>query len=149
MGLRVTGLSTVLANFRRSEEKVSRGSLEALKKAAEEIRDLAIKHAPIDEGDLEKSIKAIPSRTRTALGRFGATTYEVGVDVSELDLESRKGFDYSVQMHEGTYNLGPLSQAKQAGQAEQVGAKYLERALQQLQEKVTRDMEEAIRRAAR
>lgn len=147
MGLRVTGLATVLRNFRRSEEKVARGSLAQLKQAAEEVAKMARKMAPIDLGDLEEAIEAVPVRTRTALGRFGATEFKVGVNIDKLDLGRRGGFDYSVPMHEGVYNLGPLSSIKQAAQGEQVGPKYLERALQQLQEKITQDMQNAVRRS--
>lgn len=149
MGLRVSGLSKVLANMKRTEERVQKGSLEALRQAAKEVVALARKFAPIDDGDLTEAISAQEVRERTSLGRFGQIEIRVGVDVSKLNLEKRKGFDYSIPMHEGSYNLGPLSRIKQAGQSEQVGPKYLSRALQQLKGKLTKDMEEAIRRAAR
>lgn len=147
MGLRITGLSTVIANMRRTEEKVGAESLSALRNGADLLVKMARRNAPIDEGDLESAIVAIESRNRTALGRFGATNIQVGVDPSLLDLESRKGFDYSIPMHESTYNLGPLSEAKQAGQQEIVGPKYLERAMTELQDKIRQKVEEAIKRA--
>lgn len=149
MGVRVTGLGKVLANLARTEAKVQAGSLAALRESAKEIRDLARLNAPVDTGDLEKAIVTIEVRERTALGRFGQTTIEVGVDPSKLNLEEHGGFDYSIPMHEGVYNLGPKSEAKQSGQAEQVGPKYLERALKALQAKIRRNMEDAVRRAAK
>lgn len=149
MGLRITGLSTVIANMRRTEDKVSAESLSALRNGAEALRDLARANAPIDEGDLESAIVTREVRSRTALGRFGATNIEVGVDTSLLDLESRKGFDYSIPMHEGTYNLGPRSEAKQSGQQETVGPKYLSRAMAELSERIQKKVEEAIKRSIR
>lgn len=147
MGLRISGLSTVLANMRRIESKVSSESLQALRSGADLLVRMARRNAPIDEGDLEAAIVSREVRNRTALGQFGATNIQVGVDPSLLDLESRKGFDYSIPMHESTYNLGPLSEAKQAGQQEIVGSKYLERAMNDLQETIQRKVEEAIKRA--
>lgn len=149
MGLSIKGLSTVLANMRRTEDKVVDGSLQALRDGAEVLMTLARKNAPIDEGDLESAIVMKETRARTILGRFGQTNIEVGVDPSRLDLERRKGFDYSIPMHESTYNLGPLSAEKQAGQAEVVGPKYLERAMRELEDAIRTKVEEAVKRAIR
>lgn len=149
MGLRVRGLSEVLKNMRRTEAKVLKGSLDALRKAAKEVVALTKKMVPVDTFALDKAVSSEELRERTSLGRFGQVTISVGVDMSKLDLSLHNGFDYAVEMHEGTYNLGPKSVIKQAGQPEQVGPKYLERALKQLRDKITKDMAEATRRAAK
>lgn len=148
MGLTIKNLSAVLLNFARVEEKVARGSLAQLRKSAEKVAKLARDYAPVDTGDLEDAIEAQENRNRTALGRFGATTIDVGVNVSKLNLEEHGGYDYSVQMHEDpNYNLGPLSEAKQSATGKQIGYKYLERALEDLKPEIQRDMAEAIRRS--
>lgn len=148
MGLIVKNLPAIKLNFARAEEKVAKGSLAGLRAAAETVAKLAQEYAPVDTGDLEKAIKAEPMRERTALGRFGATNFEVGVDVSELNLEDHGGYDYSIQMHEDpNYKLGPLSAAKQSGTGKQVGYKYLERALKDSEAKIRRSMEAAVTRS--
>jgi hypothetical protein len=148
MGLTVKNLPAVKLNFARSEEKVARGSLAGLRAAAETVAKLAQDYAPVDTGDLEGAIKAEPVRERTALGRFGATSFEVGVDVAELNLEEHGGYDYSIQMHEDpNYKLGPASAAKQSSSGKQVGYKFLERALKDSEAKIQRSMEAAVTRS--
>lgn len=148
MGLTVKNLAGVLMNFAREEKKVQKGSILALREAANLVVMAAKLNAPVDEGDLEGAISAIEDRSRTALGQFGVTTIRVGVDTSKLDLDSRKGYDYSIRMHEDpNYKLGPLSEAKQATLAGvTVGYKYLERALKDNERLVRQRMEAAIKR---
>lgn len=148
MGLTVKNLAGVLMNFAREEKKVQKGSIQALREAANLVVMAAKLNAPVDEGDLEGAISAMEDRSRTALGRFGVTTIKVGVDTSKLDLDSRKGYDYSIRMHEDpNYKLGPLSEAKQATLAGvTVGYKYLERALKDNERLVRQRMEAAIKR---
>lgn len=148
MGLIVKNLAGVLTNFSREEKRVEKGSLLALREAANLVVMAAKLNAPVDEGDLEGAITAVEDRSRTSLGRFGVTTIRVGVDTSKLDLDSRKGYDYSIRMHEDpNYNLGPLSEAKQATLAGvTVGYKYLERALKDNERLVRQRMEAAIKR---
>ncbi|UKL14923.1 putative tail component [Pseudomonas phage hairong] len=148
MGLTVKNLAAVMLNFARAEEKVAKGSLAQLRKSADKIVKLARDYAPVDTEDLEGAIEAQEGRERTSLGRFGATTIDVGVNISKLNLEEHGGYDYSIRMHEDpNYNLGPRSQAKQSGSGKQVGYKYLQRAMEDLRVEITRDMAEAVRRS--
>lgn len=148
MGLKITGADTVKRNLARTEQKAKAGSLQGLRDAAQIIVEEARKNAPIDTGDLEKAIVAVESRERTALGRFGQTQIQVGVDISKLKLEEHGGYDYSIRMHEDpNYNLGPLSQAKQEGSSNTVGYKYLARALKDKSKEARAAIESAIRRA--
>lgn len=111
---------------------------------AQEIAALARKMAPRDEANLEKAIKVFPetppvARARNAAGQFVRQDFFVYVDTS-MPVPGRPGKtvgDYAYEMHEhlapfGPLNLGPLSQEKQSGQREQVGGKYLERAMNEL-----------------
>lgn len=146
MGLIVKGLRGIKRQFRRTEEKASRASLNALRKAALIVTLAARQNAPIDEGDLEKAIVSIERRERTALGRFGSISIQVGVDKGLLELDRRKGFDYSVPMHESTYNLGPLSQEKQnMNPGFTVGPKYLDRAWRDNEERIRAQVAESMR----
>lgn len=123
------------------------GSLSALRAMAQLVVEEARRNAPVETHELENAIVAIEERERTILGRFGQTTIRVGVDVSKLDLSLHGGYDYSIRMHEdSSYKLGPLSEAKQAALGNTVGYKFLERALQENQEKVQRAVEAAIKR---
>jgi len=122
------------------------GSLSALRAMAKLVVAEAVRNAPVDTGELENAIVAIEERSRTDLGQFGQITIRVGVDVTKLDLEAHGGYDYSIRMHEDpNYNLGPKSEAKQAGQGNTVGYKYLERALKDTQEEIRRRVEKAIK----
>lgn len=139
MGLQITGVEELLLRLQRAEREVLKGAVDQMREEAKGIRDLARKMAPVDEGDLEKAIKYEEQRGRDARGRFAATTFLIGVDSTVVaNSPNREGQkikvgDYAYIMHEhltpyGRYNLGPKSQAKQSGQQEMVGGKFLERA---------------------
>lgn len=74
--------------------------------------------APYKEGTLEGSIGVI--ETKEEGNRITRT-------VGHVDQPH-----YAVYMHEGIYNLGPGSQAKNAAGEHMVGRKYIERAAQWL-----------------
>ncbi|MEG0062979.1 MAG: HK97 gp10 family phage protein [Pseudomonas sp.] len=149
MGLIVKGLKGVMARISRSEKRVMDGSLSALRAMAELVATEARLNAPVDTGELENAISTIEDRTRNSKGQFGQVTIRVGVDTSKLKLEDHKGYDYSIPMHEGTYNLGPKSQAKQDAQGNIVGPKYLERALRDNEKKVKDSVAKAVEQGAK
>lgn len=88
-------------------------------------------NAPVDEGDLESAIKVL----REIRGSGNRLEIEVGVDIDDLDLQSRRGFRYDVFTHELMEGLGEKSMAKAAtvggtgGIQGRVGPKYLTRAI--------------------
>lgn len=147
MGLIVKGLQAVQARISRTEERVQDNSLKAMRAMAELVVKAAKMNAPIDTGDLEGAIEAIEERERTVQGRFGQTTIRVGVNTEKLQLELHRGFDYSIPMHEDTYNLGPRSAIKQSILGNTVGYKYLERALRDNEAEIRRRVEAAIKGA--
>lgn len=148
MGLIVKNLKAIKARLSRSETKVMDGSLRALRAMGELVAREARLNAPVDTGELEEAITTIEERTRNSRGQFGQVTIRVGVDVSKLKLEDHKGYDYSIPMHEGTYDLGPLSLEKQTTQTNEVGRKYLERALRDNEKKVRDAVQRAVERGA-
>lgn len=119
-----------------------------LHEKALEIAALAKKYAPIDEANLEKAIKVFPEvmpekRVRNSAGQFVRQDVFVYVD-TDMPVPQRPGKtvgDYAYTMHEhltpfGPLNLGERSAAKQSGQREMVGGKYLERAMNEIGESV-------------
>lgn len=149
MGLIIKNLKAIKARLSRSEQKVMDGSLAALRAMGDLVAAEARLNAPVDTGDLEGAISTTEERTRNARGQFGQVTIKVGVDTSKLKLEDHKGYDYSIPMHEGTYDLGPLSLEKQKTQTNEVGRKYLERALRENEKKVRAAVERAVQEGAK
>lgn len=85
----------------------------------QKLKAEAIKRVPVDLGILEKSFstKIIEAATRDSV--IG----EVFIAANAM------AADYALWMHEGEYELGERSKAKQDGSNVTVGRKYLERAL--------------------
>lgn len=88
------------------------------REGAEEIMRLSRSLAPLDEGHLEDAHSVVERRTRS--DNFA---YDVIVDESQADLTEYLDF-----IHNGVYNLGPLSQIKASINGMPVGPKFLERA---------------------
>lgn len=80
------------------------------------------RRTPIDEGALTASVE----KRVEVKGQFASdVTGYVFVPVNS------PAADYAVVMHEGTYNLGEKSLAKQQAQGVTVGPKYMERAFEE------------------
>lgn len=127
----------------------------SLIKKAHRIRDLAERMAPVDEGNLEASIKVRgdeEGRERDELGRFMRTEVEVYVD-TDMPVPERPGKvvgDYAFEIHEhltpmGPKQLGPRSLAKQNGQSEQVGGGYMERAALEVDGEIDHELVDILR----
>lgn len=127
-----------------------------LHEKALKIAELARKYAPIDEGNLEKAIKVFPekmplSRARNSAGQFVRQEIFVYVD-TDMPVPGRPGKtvgNYAYKMHEhlapfGPYKLGERSTAKQSGQREMVGGKYLERAMNEVGGTIMEGLSEGI-----
>jgi len=145
MGVKVKGYGAIKANLDRTDKRVQKHSLEWLLMAGKIIAMEAQMRAPVDEHDLEKAIKADQDPEVRGMNR--RKTVRVFVDLDALDLERRDGFDYATQMHEGIYNLGPKSAVKDSLTDVGVGPKYLERALEENIERVTRLLRERMMKA--
>lgn len=121
---------------------------EELKNCAVEVRDLARKMAPVDEGNLEKAIKIRnQGAERNSKGQFfkgGQRKYVIYIDNS-MPVPERDGKvvgDYAWLMHEhltpfGPFKLGDKSREKQASDPKvMVGGKFLERAGEELRDHI-------------
>ena len=129
MGIKIdSDMSALMATIRQGGEKAVRGVAKQMEDEGEEIADLARQYAPVDEHNLENAIEVESSRS----GVNRRTVVDVGVN-SFAPVEGREDItvgDYAFIMHEGVYNLGPGSLAKDGGRGV-VGPKYLERALKE------------------
>lgn len=123
-----------------------RVKLELVRKAYQ-LAALAKKMAPRDEGNLEDAIgvRGDDVGARGDDGRFLRQNVEVFIDF-DADVPGRPGKkvgDYAYIMHEhltpaGPLQLGPDSEAKQAGQTERVGGFFLERAAIEIEKTLDR-----------
>lgn len=148
MPVRVTGIVETQLMLAEVSSNTRRRAVRKLHEKALEIAALAKKYAPIDEANLEKAIKVFPevmpeTRVRNSAGQFVRQDVFVYVD-TDMPVPQRPGKtvgDYAYTMHEhltpfGPLNLGERSVAKQFGQREMVGGKYLERAMNEIGESV-------------
>jgi hypothetical protein len=143
MGVILSGFSDLAANLMNIADRSSRGAREELAKGAEDIKDLAVLYAPIDEGNLERAIKV---QKFSDVSNNRRNTYSVYVDEDVAAKNSKTGTvgGYAVRMHEGDYELGVLSQDKQDSANVKVGRKFLERALEDLDQEIKRKTESRI-----
>lgn len=93
-----------------------------LKQISQAVSGAAKDRAPVDEGHLTADIKG---EVQTAGGQTAAVIYVASNATTK---------DYAIEMHEGEYNLGPLSLAKQAKVGVRVGRKFITRAIEDSRE---------------
>lgn len=115
MGLRITRG----ADFDIRLEKIAERSTRQLRRVhadgADQLLKTAQAMAPVLTGNLEESI-------------FIQETKEVGNRITRTIILDESRAPYGVYMHEGIYNLGKLSEAKNATSEHTVGRKFMERA---------------------
>ena len=140
MAVVVTGMEGLLVSLNNIADRSSRGARSELQKGAIEIRNLARRMAPVDEGNLEESIKEGSFR-----GVDGRNVYTVEVDETVVSSTGGVVGDYAERMHEGDYHLGLKSEVKQAGNPDiYVGRKFLERAMEDLDDEIKRKVEAKV-----
>jgi hypothetical protein len=156
MPVTVEGIEELKLLIQQTGEKAVKGALDQMKIAGVEIQELAIKYAPVDKGNLEAAIKTdVEGGGRNEdTGQFQRKEVSVYIDMDmPVDDPGRKHQatvgDYAYEIHEhltpvGPKQLGPLSREKQAGQSEIVGGGFLERAGNDLEEKILADVTRAV-----
>jgi hypothetical protein len=132
--MKLKGVAQVEAVF-EALRKFPTAVVEEFKQGADQIRDVAQNYAPVDDGHLESAIKVSPL-TSKGPGNLSLSVY---IDENVADVG-----DYAVFMHEGSYSLGPKSQAKADALGVPVGPKFLTRAAK----KVMPEMKKAIEKVA-
>lgn len=143
MSISITGFDEVREGIEQGANRAVAHVYREMKIEAKKIQELAVKMAPIDDGNLEKVILVHEIGGRNALGRFAKKTIEIGIDEAGMatPVPGRPGKtigDYAYEMHEhltpyGPLNLGPHSQEKQGrNNGVVVGGGYIARAGEEL-----------------
>lgn len=137
--MRALGIEKVKVELRNIGEMVVDNARKTMRASAKRIVKEAQLNAPVDDHQLEKAIHVV--RDYGDRGRL-EINIEVGGVVDGVNVD-----DYAALMHEGSYNLGPASQQKQAANPGRIiGPKFLTRAAEEEEEKLDSKMIAAIRR---
>ncbi len=116
--------------FLLKHKKVARLAMQAVR---DTVLKAAIDRCPKKEGILRNSL----SGDVVEYGKsFAATCYVASNQFTQ---------EYAVWIHEGHYNLGPLSQALQDKTGIQVGRKYITRAIDDKREEIIRNLERCLK----
>jgi hypothetical protein len=131
--------SGVVANMATATARVKLAALNGVQDSVDDLKRIAADIAPIDSSDLRRSGHATV--------RQSATETVGEVSFSAVDNSGGNRFNYAIKMHEGDYNLGPLSAAAPGTDGYEVGNKYLERPLRGEADKYMRWIAEEIKDA--
>ncbi|WP_062120532.1 HK97 gp10 family phage protein [Aureimonas sp. AU40] len=124
IGSRVRGAEALAVELRQIAERVADTSRKQLRRGADEIVKEARLNAPVDEGNLEESIR-IEREYEPGRGRLKIDVV-AGGEVNGVNVEQ-----YALYVHENYSSMqpGPKTLAKQqANPSRIVGEKFLERA---------------------
>ena len=122
--------------MKQISKKLHDGAKEGFDTVALDLKETSSRGAPLDTGHLEANHMNIEYGS----GSWKALIYFVAFN---------EGFDYGLEMHEGSYNLGPRSRTKQGGNSKfagsvPVGRKYAERTVEQGRENYQRYIADKI-----
>lgn len=125
MGLRWRGLSpkTLGDIWTNADRNTRREANQEFREQIEIIKEISKEQVPVDDGQLEEAHRVVQRQSNQH--KLGLTV-EVGGHVDDVNTDL-----YVLRIHEGEYNLGPNSKAKQAGTDRVVGRKFLERAFEE------------------
>lgn len=121
-------LETVL---KQTGKKARDGAARRMGIEAERIQKRAINQAPVDERGIENSIKIDRS-----INDDRRVEFSVYIDPDTIADDGTPVRDYVLEMHEGSYKLGPKSEEKADALSVKVGRKFLERAATEAKERV-------------
>lgn len=141
MGMQLEGADELAYLIRNAGAKASKNIAAQMRREAFNIQELARRFAPIDHGNLEDAIEVaeVGGGRDEETGRFLRKSFEVFIDMDAEAFDGRTVGQYAYVMHElllpygaGGFKLGKKSREKQAGQAETVGGRFLERAAEEV-----------------
>jgi hypothetical protein len=112
MGLKYRSTGGFGVSLIKYAERSTRQLRRVHRNTAERVAEVAAEMAPELTGDLADSMEIMNSR-----GEMGRVIYTVTYSAP-----------YGIYMHEGVYNLGPISAQKDADGEFRVGRKFMERA---------------------
>lgn len=115
MGIRITRGAGLDIRLEKIAERSTRQLRRVHADGAEKLRETAEAMAPYKTGNLEESI-------------FIQSTKETGNRITRTIVLDDARAPYGIYMHEGIYDLGPGSEAKNNASEHTVGRKFMERA---------------------
>jgi len=143
MGLKVTGISTTALKLQSQAGRTNKAALQEMIAGGQLVHELAVMQAPVDDGNLEEAIKLEIDAANPL--RASISIY-VDEDMSVPGRPGKTVGDYALRMHEGDYQLGSISQLKQdSNPGVIVGRKYIQRAIEELQQDIETAMQEAVK----
>jgi hypothetical protein len=128
--------ASVVANMEAATLRVRQAAKLGVQDSVDDLKRIAVDIAPIDSSDLRRSGHANVTETPTNI--IGEVSF------SAIDTTGGQHFNYAIWIHEGEYNLGPLSAAAPGTDGYEVGNKYLERPLKGEAEKYVRWIAEEV-----
>lgn len=133
--MKATGIAQNILRLRNIGDRVKENARKTMHRQADKIVDIAKQMAPVDEGNLEDSI-------RKRVGYEASSRLAIDIEIS-TGLNARLDV-YATVMHEGRYNLGPKSVEKQGRVPYRVGRRFLVRAADEVRGKLNKQMIDAI-----
>ncbi|MDX5412909.1 MAG: HK97 gp10 family phage protein [Rhodobacterales bacterium] len=112
MGIRITRGADLDIRLEKIAERSTRQLRRVHAEGSEKLAEVAAAMAPFKTGELEDSIMVIDTKERG----------------NRIDRTVTVEAPHAIYMHEGFYNLGPGSQAKNDSSEHAVGRKFMERA---------------------
>ena len=142
MTMRLKGINATLTTFREVDRRFRKAAAAEIEKGAKDIAALARMFAPVDRGDLVKSIRA--QRVNDA----NATKWRVKVGgmIGGRDVSA-----YAAAAHEGrstnrkSWSLGKKSREKAQALGVMVGPGYLSRAYRRLSATIKKRASDALK----
>lgn len=146
MGMKLNGLQVTLSTFAEVDRRFNAVAAREIEAAAKAISALAREYAPVDRGDLVKSIRA----QRVAGGKSTSWRVKVGGQQGGRNIDA-----YALRVHEtmaitrggktrGVLNPGKASRQKAASSGNPVGGNFLRRAYLKLSPEIKKRMTEAL-----
>lgn len=150
MAIRIKTISSVAddgklgfleAVLRQTGKRAMNGASRRMGIEAERIKERAVLYAPVDERGIENSIKV-----GKEIDDDRRAVHSVYIDGGVISGDGTPVRDYVLEMHEGVYRLGKLSQEKADSEGVPVGRKFLERAVEEAKDRVLKSVFNEIER---
>ncbi len=136
--VKITGLSELAVILRHAGERVPDKARKTMHRGADKIVEEARLNAPVDEHNLENSIR----KERNYSYRGLLISIEVGGYVNGVNVD-----EYAMRVHEDYIEDKPgpgTKEKRRANPGRHVGGKFLERALLEQEKKLHASMVEAV-----
>lgn len=145
MAVKIIGIEATVSTFREIDKRFTEAAGNAVEEGAKAISALARRYAPVDTGDLVRSIRAQrvsdsgSTRWRVKVGGNGAGHADSNyAEIMHENLAITTGERTNVSRP--MYNPRKKSRAKAASSGDPVGGHFLQRAFAMLAPKIVKDI---------